>query len=449
MPTTPNSLHRPGTSRRTFLHSSGAAVGAGLTNGALFSPNGERISLDTGRARGDEELGVALVGCGGRGTGAAGQALSTSGAVKLLAMADAFGDRLEGSLNTLKKNHADKVDVPEDRRFTGFDAYKQAIETPGVDVVILTTPPGFRPIHVEYAIEKDKHVFMEKPVAVDGAGIRQVLAAAEVAKKKNLKVGVGLQRHHDPKYQDAVGRLQAGELGDIILYRCYWNSGGVWVRGREDGQTEMEYQMRNWYYFNWLCGDHIVEQHIHNMDVCNWINGGPPVKAQGQGGRLVRTGKDHGEIFDHHMIEFTYADGSKMLSQCRHQPSTWSSVSEHVHGSKGTANVSGGRMEFTDGSSWRYRGENKNPYQVEHDVLFSAIRKDKAHNEMEYGASSTMTAILGRYATYSGKPVSYDEALNTEVAPRPDEYAWTGTPPTVPDEEGNYPIARPGSTKPY
>ncbi len=433
--------------RRTIIQSSGTFAAASITPGALFLQDGENLSA--GRARGDEELGVALIGCGGRGTGAAGQALSTAGSVKLLAMADAFSDRLEGSLKTLQSNYAERVDVPEDRRFTGFDAYKRAIETPGVDVVILATPPGFRPMHVEHAVQNDKHVFMEKPVAVDGAGIRQVLAAAELAKSKGLKVGVGLQRHHEPKYQEAVKRIQDGELGDVLLYRCYWNSGGVWVRPRQADQTEMEYQMRNWYYFNWLCGDHIVEQHIHNLDVCNWINGGPPVQAQGQGGRLIRDGKDHGEIFDHHMVEYTYADGSKMLSQCRHQPSTWSSVSEHAHGSKGTANVSGGRMEFTDGSDWRYRGENANPYQVEHDVLFSAIRTDTAHNEMDYGASSTMTAILGRLATYSGRPVSYEEALNSEIELRPEAYAWDAAPPTVPNADGMYPIPQPGVTKPF
>jgi predicted dehydrogenase len=442
MPKTPRIENTAGSTRRTFLHSSGAAVGTTLSAGPL-------LSLETGRARADEELGVALIGCGGRGTGAAGQALSTKGSLKLIAMADAFSDRLEGSLKTLKKSHAERIDVPEDRRFTGFDAYKNAIETPGVDVVILATPPGFRPIHFEHAIAQDKHVFMEKPVAVDGAGIRQVLAAAEVAKTKNLKVGVGLQRHHDPKYIETVERIRAGELGDPILYRCYWNSGGVWTRNRKDSQTEMEYQMRNWYYFNWLCGDHIVEQHIHNIDVCNWIHGGPPVMAQGQGGRQIRTGKDHGEIFDHHMVEFSYADGSKMLSQCRHQSQTWSSVSEHVHATKGTANVSGGRMEFSDGSSWRFRGDKPNPYQVEHDVLFAAIREDTPHNEADYGASSTMTSILGRYATYSGRPVSYEEALNSKVELRPDAYTFNGTPPSVPDADGNYPIARPGSTKPF
>ena len=434
--------------RRTIIQSSGTLAAASITPSALFLQDG-RENLSPGRARGDDELGVALIGCGGRGTGAAGQALSTAGSVKLLAMADAFSDRLEGSLKTLQNNYAEKVDVPEDRRFTGFDAYKRAIETPGVDVVILATPPGFRPMHVEHAVQNDKHVFMEKPVAVDGAGIRQVLAAAELAKSKGLKVGVGLQRHHEPKYQEAVKRIQDGELGDVLLYRCYWNSGGVWVRPRQAEQTEMEYQMRNWYYFNWLCGDHIVEQHIHNLDVCNWINGGPPVQAQGQGGRLIRDGKDHGEIFDHHMVEYTYADGSKMLSQCRHQPSTWSSVSEHAHGSKGTANVSSGRMEFTDGSDWRYRGESPNPYQVEHDVLFNAIRTDTEHNEMDYGASSTMTAILGRLATYSGRPVSYEEALNSEIELKPEAYAWDAAPPTVPNADGMYPIPQPGVTKPF
>ena len=211
--------------------------------------------------------------------------------------------------------------------------------------------------------------------------------------------------------------------------------------------TEMEYQMRNWYYFNWLCGDHIVEQHIHNIDVCNWLKGGPPVSAQGQGGRQVRTGVDHGEIFDHHMVEFTYADGSRMLSQCRHIAGCWNSVSEHVHGTRGTAAVSAGKIESA-GWNFRFRDDNPNPYQVEHDRLFAAIREDTPHNEAEYGASSTMSAILGRMATYSGKAISYADALASKVSLAPPVLAWDAEPPTLPDAEGRYPIPTPGVSNP-
>jgi myo-inositol 2-dehydrogenase/D-chiro-inositol 1-dehydrogenase len=425
-------------SRRTFLKQSSALVaGTSILSSATRAQAG---------AHGDEVIRVALIGCGGRGTGAAGQALSTEGKVQIVAMADAFDDRLESSLKTLKEHHPDKVMVADEHKFVGFDAYEKAIAL-DVDMVILATPPGFRPIHFEHAVAQGKHVFMEKPVAVDGPGIRKVLEAAKVAKEKNLKVGVGLQRHHELKYKETIKRIQDGAIGDIIMMRCYWNSAGVWVRERQEGMTEMEYQMRNWYYFNWLCGDHIVEQHIHNLDVCNWIKNDFPTEAHGQGGRQVRTGLDTGEIFDHHMIEYTYDDGTKMISQCRHVPGAWSSVSEHVHGTLGTADVSRGRIKGAGGWSWRFEDDNPNPYQVEHDDLFAAIRADTPYNEAEYGARSTMTAIHGRMATYSGKLVTLDEALNSELALVPDSYAWNANPPSMPDSSGRYPIPRPGETQ--
>ena len=232
-----------------------------------------------------------------------------------------------------------------------------------------------------------------------------------------------------------------------MFLRCYWDSAGVWIRPRTAEMTEMEYQMRNWYYFNWLCGDHIVEQHIHNLDVCNWIMKGTPLKAQGQGGRQVRTGPDTGEIYDHHMVEYTYADGTKMLSQCRHIPNTWSSVSEHAHGTLGHADVSRAQIESRGGWDWRWRGEGQDPYQLEHDALFAAIRNDTPHNEAETGAQATMTAILGRIATYSGQEVTYADALASEISLAPKAYAWDAAPPTLPDADGRYPIPMPGVTR--
>jgi len=422
-------------SRRQFMQRSSVAV-AGLSGGLSLARSAH--------AGADETIRVALIGCGGRGTGAAGQALSTKGPVQLVAVADAFRDRLNGCLNNLQKRHGDRIDVPEERKFVGFDAYKQAIDA-GIDLVILATPPGFRPMHFEAAVEAGKHVFMEKPVAVDGAGVKQVLAAAQVAKKKNLAVGVGLQRHHQRSYIETIQRLQDGEIGDILLTRVYWNGGGVWVRPRQPNQTEMEYQMRNWYYFNWLCGDHITEQHIHNLDVSNWLKGTHPVEANGMGGREVRTGKDHGEIFDHHCVEFTYPDGTKMMSQCRHIRNCWNSVSEHARGTKGASQISSGRIEGK--TPWRFRGDNPNPYQVEHDDLFAAIRSGTPYSEAEYGAYSTMTSVLGRLATYSGKVVKWEEALNEKPFLRPDEYSFDGTPPTVPNDNGDYPVAVPGQYK--
>jgi predicted dehydrogenase len=446
-------------SRRDFLkHSAGVAASAALAASVLRAP--------AAYAKADDTIKVALIGCGGRGSGAANQALSTAGPVKLVAVADAFEDNARKAVDAIRAEHSDKVSVSEDRIFHGFDAYQKALAT-DADLVILATPPGFRPMHFEAAVKAGKQIFMEKPLAVDAAGVRKVLEAAKEAKAKNLKVGVGLQRHHQAMYLETVKRIQDGAIGKLGLLRVYWNGTTPWVRARQKGQTEMEYQMRNWYYFNWLCGDHINEQHIHNLDVGNWVMNGPPSVAQGQGGRQVRTGIDHGEIYDHHFVEFTYGDGTKMLSQCRHQDKVWNSVSEHAHGPKGYADISAGRIEMADGSEgWRYgrkRKEEPNPYQVEHDVLFDAIRNNKPHDETVNGAHSTMTAIMGRMATYSGQMVYWDRAAAEKAGVKdidaaviateskqalvPERYAWDAKPPTTPDANGRYPIPMPGQTK--
>ncbi len=424
-------------SRRRFMKTSSAWIAGGTLAGGLSLSR-------AAHAGGDDTLRIALIGCGGRGAGAAAQALQTKGGVKLVAMADAFRDNLEGKLKGLKTQFPDRVDVPEQRRFVGFDAYRDVIDA-GVDVVILATPPGFRPIHFEAAVQANKHVFMEKPVAVDAPGVRKVLESAEESKRKGLAVGVGLQRRHQAKYIETIRRLQDGAVGDMLLFRAYWNGNTPWVRRRKPGQTEMEYQMRNWYYFNWLCGDHIVEQHIHNLDVINWLRGEHPASAGGMGGRQVRTGKDHGEIFDHHFVEFTYADGSKMFSQCRHMPGCWQHVGEHVHGTRGTANIGNSNIEGS--SPWRYRGPSPDPYQVEHDDLFASIRGGHPVNEAEYGAHSTMTAILGRMATYSGRIVTWDEAIQSQISTAPERYAFDADPPTLPDDQGRYPVPVPGVTE--
>jgi myo-inositol 2-dehydrogenase / D-chiro-inositol 1-dehydrogenase len=439
-----------GSSRRDFLKGSAGLV-AGAALASTLVPRGAY-------AASDDTIKIALIGCGGRGSGAASQALHTKGPVKLIAVADAFEDNAKAGLQNLKTEHGEKVDVKEDHIFHGFDAYKQAIDA-GPDVVVIATPPGFRPIHFEYAVKAGKHIFAEKPIATDPAGVRRFLAAVEESKKKNLKVGIGLQRHHQALYLETIKRIHDGMLGDLPMLRVYWNGTTPWVRPRAKeaakkaklGQgplTEMEYQMRNWYFFNWLCGDHIVEQHIHNLDVANWIKKGPPAKAQGQGGRQVRTGIDNGEIYDHHFVEFTYPDGTVCLSQCRHQDGTWQSVSEHAHGTKGYADVSGGHIKLSgaDGEDWKYRGPTPNPYQVEHDDFFAAIRDDKPYNEGEYGAHSTMTAIFGRLATYSGQEIKWEDALALETSIMPQKFAWDAPPPTLPDKDGHYPVAMPGVT---
>jgi len=339
-----------------------------------------------------------------------------------------------------------KVNVPEERKFAGFDAYQKAI--PLADVVILTTPPGFRPLHFEEAIKQNKHVFMEKPVATDPAGIKKVLEVAALAKQKKRNVVVGLQRHYQNSYRELYKRKEL--IGDITSAQAWWNGSGVWVKEREASQTEMEYQMRNWYYFNWLCGDHIVEQHVHNIDVVNWFKGGYPVKAQGMGGRQVRTDKKYGEIYDHHFVEFHYADGSIMNSQCRHIPGTMNKVDELIIGTKGSIYSDAAVTKDLSGKAiyqFDRKGEN-NPYQTEHDELFEAIAKNEfKFADAENGAKSTLTGIIGRMATYSGQVIDFEKALNSGIDLMPKEYSFSATPSIVPDANGNYPIAIPGKTR--
>jgi myo-inositol 2-dehydrogenase / D-chiro-inositol 1-dehydrogenase len=297
------------------------------------------------------------------------QALATKQNIRIVAIADAFQDRVDKAAQafTQRPDAAQKIDLPKERQFVGLDAYKQAIAL--ADVVILATPPGFRPSHFEEAVKQGKHVFMEKPVATDAPGIRRVLAAAEEAKKKKLNVVVGLQRHYQRNYREAIKRIHDGALGDIVGGSVYWVSGGVWMNPRKADQTEMEYQMRNWYYFNWLCGDHICEQHVHNIDVANWVKRGYPVSAQGTGGREVRNGKDHGEIFDHHIVDFVYADGTTINSQCRHYEGTYSKVDEQFVGTKGRIDSFGDKSTVLK----TYKGQplyahdskgDRNPYRT-------------------------------------------------------------------------------------
>src|SRR4249919_3377856 len=427
-------------SRRDFVKTS-----AVLTGGVMATPLLSRANFFSGA---DDTIKVALIGCGGRGTGAATQALSTKQNVKLVAMADAFRDRIDNSFKDMTgdNNIKSRIDVPEERKYVGFDAYKKAMAH--ADVVILTTPPGFRPIHFEEAVKQGKQIFMEKPVATDPAGIKRVLEAAEIAKQKKLNVVVGLQRHYQNSYRELYAKKEL--IGDITSAQAWWNNDGVWVNMRKPEQTEMEYQMRNWYYFVWLCGDHIVEQHIHNMDVINWFKGGPPVKAQGMGGRQVRKGKEYGEIYDHHFVEFEYADGSKLNSQCRHIPGTMSKVDELFIGTKGQ--IQTGEANITDHKGkviYQFdKGTENNPYQTEHDELFAAIAKGEyKFADAENGASSTMTSILGRMATYSGQVVEWDKAINSGLDLHPKTYDFSAATPIVPNAEGFYPIATPGVTK--
>lgn len=446
-------------SRRKFVKSTALAAGGIISTTALSA-------RPAGWLTGSETIRIGLIGCGGRGTGAAVQALSTKQNVKLVAMADAFEDRLTSSYEAISShefedeltgeitNAGDRLEVPQEHRFVGFDAYEKVI--PMVDVIILATPPGFRPMHFEAAVNAGKHVFMEKPVATDAPGIRRVLEAAEKAKAQKLNVVVGLQRHYQASYRGWIERIHAGQIGDVMSSRVYWNSSGVWVRDRASLEsaagrplTEMEYQMRNWYYFNWLCGDHITEQHIHNLDVSNWAMQGHPVRAHGFGGRAVRNGKDHGEIFDHHVIEYEYENGARMYSQCRHQPGCMNRVTEAFQGTAGRA-PRPGVIETQSGLvTWRHDDSNdKNPYQVEHDELFDAIAKGEyRYADAGNGAVATMTAILGRMASYSGNMVEWSDAIASERSLLPERLAWDADPRVMTGEDGMYPSAIPGVTK--
>ena len=444
------------TTRREFVKQTSL-----LTGGLIAAPFLSRANYFAGS---NDVIKVALVGCGGRGTGAAMQALSTTQNVKLVAMADAFRDNLDKCYASLtaespaakpgasgrpaagRAGVKAKVDVPEENKFTGFDGYLKAI--PLADVVILATPPGFRPLHFEEAIKQNKHCFIEKPLGTDPAGIQRALAAGEMAKQKKLNVVVGLQRHYQNSYRALY--KQKDKIGDITSAQAWWNNEGVWVRERKENQTEMEYQMRNWYYFVWLCGDHITEQHVHNLDVVNWFKGAYPVKAQGMGGREVRKGKNHGEIFDHHFVEFTYPDGSVLNSQCRHIPGTMSRVDELLIGTKGKIQTGAANIVDHKGNvlyQFDKKTEN-NAYQTEHDELFAAIAKGEyKFADTENGAKSTMTSILGRMATYSGQMVEWDKAINSGLDLHPKVYDWNAAPPVVPNEDGFYPVAIPGKTK--
>jgi len=374
-------------------------------------------------ARGADTVKVGVIGCGGRGTGAAADCLTADPSVKIVAMGDLFADRVKGSRGELSKMEEFKgrVDVPDDRIFTGFDAYQKVIAS-GVDLVILATCPHFRPIHFEAAIKAGKHVFFEKPVAVDPTGIRKVLAAAEIADAKKLCVVAGTQRRHSTEYLAAMQRIKAGDIGKVVAARCYWNQGGLWVHNRKANESDVEWQIRNWLYFTWLSGDHICEQHVHNLDVMNWAIGSHPLSASGMGGRQVRTGAEYGHIFDHFAIEYQYPDNVHVLSMCRQIDGTDGKVEEDVQGTEGRLHTRPGFAEITGKKPWKFDGQNPTPYVQEHVDLLAAIRGGKHINEAKQVAESTLTAIMGRMAAYTGKTVTWEQALKSKLDLSPPSY---------------------------
>jgi predicted dehydrogenase len=404
-------------SRRRFLQASAGAAG-GLA--ALRPTFGFHVG-------GNDVLRVGLVGCGGRGTGAAAQALAADQNVKLVAMADAFEDRLTESLGRLKaeRKTGHKVDVPPDRRFVGFHAYRELIDS-GVDVVLLAAPPHFRPLHLKACVDAGKHVFAEKPVAVDAPGVRSVLATCEEARKKNLSIVSGLCLRYSAGFRETVQRIHDGSIGEIKTLQATDYRGGIWVKPRQAGWNDMEWQMRNWYYFTWLSGDFNVEQHVHYLDVCAWLMKNEyPVKAVGMGGRQVRTGPEYGNIYDHHSVVYEYANGVKLFSNCRQQAGCYNEMSSSAAGSKGVAEVSERRLSISGATEWKC--DMKKPdnfYQTEHDELFASIRKGQPINNGEYMARSSLMAILGRMATYTGQVVTWEQAMNSTEDLTPAKYEW-------------------------
>jgi predicted dehydrogenase len=434
------------TSRRQFCRE--AVMLAGLGTG-----------LDIARsahAAGSDILRIGFVGCGNRGSGACKEALSTKAPVKLVAIGDLFADRIETSLQNLRKydDLRPRIDVPDDRKFVGFDAYQRVIEA-GVDLVLLTTPPHFRPLHYAAAVQAGKHAFLEKPCCVDAPGYRLLVAANEEARRRKLSVVVGLQRRHQRNYREGIQKIRDGAIGDVQFIRTYFNmnSGGRSGAPRPAGLSEMEFQIRHWGVFCWLCGDHLVEQATHEIDVANWAANAHPIRAQGMGGREVRVGPNTGDIWDHHSVQFEFPSGAWHFCEARQQPGTWVHVSDNIHGTKGMLTLGTGPwgMGTATPRTLRARGyQGDNPYQTEHDELVASIRGAGPYVfDGDHGATSSMTAVMGRMATYSGQLITWDEAIASEVTLAPKRYALDADPPTLPDAQGNYTTAKPGVTRAY
>jgi len=376
---------------------------------------------------GGDVLKIGLIGCGGRGTGAAGQALRADPNVKLWAMADAFRDHLDASLTRLREDQmvAGKIDVTAERCFTGFDAYQRLIGS-GVDVVLLCTPPHFRPLHLRAAVQANKHVFAEKPVAVDAPGVRAVLATCQEARRRNLSIVSGLCLRYSNAYREMMRRLHDGAIGDIRALQANDLRGRIWVFPRQKNWSDMEWQMRNWYYFTWLSGDFNVEQHVHNLDVCAWaMRDQYPVRCNGMGGRQVRTGPEFGNIYDHFAVVYEYADGTKLFSNTRQQVSCKNEIAVHALGSRGTALISERRQAITGPKRWSLPGSKDNDfYQAEHNDLFASIRNSRPINNGEYMCKSTLLAIMGRMAAYTGQEITWEMALNSREDLTPPRYEW-------------------------
>ncbi|HOX40435.1 MAG TPA: Gfo/Idh/MocA family oxidoreductase [Candidatus Brocadiia bacterium] len=424
---------RDGISRRDFVRMTGTAAfaaAAGL---------GASSRLAGAEAGGTDAIRVGVIGCGGRGTGAAFNCLASAPGVELVAAGDLFEDRVRGAVNSFKeKVPAEKMKITDETTFVGFDAFEKVCKT-DCNYVILAAPPGFRPQHLRAAIESGKNVFMEKPVAVDPIGYRSVCESSDMAKEKKLGIVAGTQRRHQANYIEIMKRIHDGAIGDIVAVQCYWNQGGLWVHEKKAEWSDMEWQCRNWLYFTWLSGDHIVEQHVHNLDVARWAIGGVPEKLTGLGGRQVRTEAKYGNIFDHFAIEYFFPKNVHVTSTCRQINGCSGKVNERILGTKGQAYLNGGGR-IAGENAYQYAGENWDPYTREHTDLIESIRKGEPLNEGRQVADSTLMAIAGRMSAYTGREMSFEWVQKTsklDIMPKKYEFG------DLPVE----PVAIPGTTQ--
>ncbi len=387
--------------RRDFIKTASTASMAALA---------AAVAGTAGRcAGGSDAIRIGVIGAGGRGTGAAIDAVNAAPGVEIVALYDPFQDRVDKSLQTLREKVPAAVKVTPETCFTGLDGYKKLLAIKKINYIVTAAPPGFRPLHLKAAVEAGKNVFMEKPVAVDPVGVRSVIASSELAAKKGLGLVAGTQRRHQIRYLETLKRIHDGAIGEIVGGQCYWNQGELWVIKQAPGMSDMEWQCRNWLYFSWTSGDHIVEQHVHNIDVMNWAFGATPVKVMAMGGRQVRTAPEYGNIFDHFAVEFEYPNGVRVASQCRQTPGCADRVEEKIVGTKGHAF---GYGEIAGPNAWKFEADEPNPYVVEHTDLIESIRSGKPLNEGKRIAESTMCAIMGRMSAYTGRAISWDWAMN-------------------------------------
>ena len=437
-----------GLTRRQFVKAAGlATLGSAVVkdlswaSGSFWTSNSDTLK-------------VGLIGCGSRGTGAAEEALNADSNVVLSAMADAFSDRLEESYATLKGKLKEKVQVSGDHKFVGLDAYQKLLDS-DVDVVLLATPPAFRPAHLEAAVGAGKHIFSEKPFAVDAPGLRRVIAAAKKAEEKGLSLVSGFcWRYHLPK-RETFSRVLNGQIGEILTAEATYNTGELWYKERQPGWTDMEYKLRNWLYYNWLSGDHIVEQAIHSVDMLQWAMGDVmPLSVTGTGGRQKRTDKKYGNVYDHFGLIYEYPNGAKAYFFCRQQADTAPSYGVEFVGKEGKCIVDcrTGVHEIKGTKPWKYEDETKftdanayqrskvrSMYQQEHDELFASIRAGKPLNDGEWMTRSNLVALAGRMAGYTGQTITLEQALASEEELFPENLSW--------DTQYDIPIAVPGITR--